>query len=114
MAEDKVTRIARQIYKEIGGPDNVQSLVHCMTRVRLSMIDETKVNLEKLKAIDGVMGVVEGETLQVIVGPGTVNKVILWVLSLANSFHTQQDSVLKIGQLKPKRQPRKNTINLQR
>lgn len=75
MAEDKVTRIARQIYEEIGGPENVQSLVHCMTRVRLSMIDETKVNLEKLKAIDGVMGVVEGETLQVIVGPGTVNKV---------------------------------------
>ena len=70
MAEDKVTRIARQIYEEIGGPENVQSLVHCMTRVRLSMIDETKVNLEKLKAIDGVMGVVEGETLQVIVGPG--------------------------------------------
>ena len=67
MAEDKVTRIARQIYEEIGGPENVQSLVHCMTRVRLSMIDETKVNLEKLKAIDGVMGVVEGETLQVIV-----------------------------------------------
>ncbi len=75
MAEDKVTRIARQIYEEIGGPENVQSLVHCMTRVRLSMIDETKVDLEKLKAIDGVMGVVEGETLQVIVGPGTVNKV---------------------------------------
>ena len=44
MAEDKVTRIARQIYEEIGGPENVQSLVHCMTRVRLSMIDETKVN----------------------------------------------------------------------
>lgn len=75
MAEDKVTRIARQIYEEIGGPENVQSLVHCMTRVRLSMIDETKVDLEKLKTIDGVMGVVEGETLQVIVGPGTVNKV---------------------------------------
>lgn len=51
MAEDKVTRIARQIYEEIGGPENVQSLVHCMTRVRLSMIDETKVNLENLKLL---------------------------------------------------------------
>ncbi|QPS71361.1 glucose PTS transporter subunit IIA [Lactococcus garvieae] len=75
MAEDKVTRIARQIYEEIGGVENVQSLVHCMTRVRLSMVDEEKVNIDDLKAIDGVMGVVKGETLQVIVGPGTVNKV---------------------------------------
>ncbi|EKF51641.1 glucose PTS transporter subunit IIA [Lactococcus garvieae] len=75
MAEDKVTRIARQIYEEIGGAENVQSLVHCMTRVRLSMVDEEKVNIDDLKAIDGVMGVVKGETLQVIVGPGTVNKV---------------------------------------
>lgn len=46
-----------------------------MTRVRMTIIDNSKVNLVGLKAIDGVMGIVEDETLQVVVGPGTVNKV---------------------------------------
>ncbi|MCP6606579.1 PTS glucose/sucrose transporter subunit IIB, partial [Klebsiella pneumoniae] len=54
---------------------NLERVIHCMTRVRMDIIDYSKVNLEGLKAIDGVMGVVEDETLQVIVGPGTVNKV---------------------------------------
>ena len=46
-----------------------------MTRVRMTIVDNSKVNLVGLKAIDGVMGIVEDETLQVVVGPGTVNKV---------------------------------------
>lgn len=75
MAEDKVTRIAREIYENVGGPENVKKVIHCMTRVRMTLIDETKVDLAGLKAIKGVMGVVEDETLQVVIGPGTVNKV---------------------------------------
>lgn len=75
MAEDKIKRIAREVYKEVGGEQNVDKLIHCMTRVRMDIRDYDKVNLEGLKKIDGVMGVVEDDTLQVIVGPGTVNKV---------------------------------------
>ncbi|AEV95884.1 glucose PTS transporter subunit IIA [Pediococcus claussenii] len=75
MAEDKITRIANQIYQNVGGAENVDKLIHCMTRVRMTIRDMSKVNMDGLKAIDGVMGVVDDETLQVIVGPGTVNKV---------------------------------------
>ena len=46
-----------------------------MTRVRMDIRDYDKVDIEGLKKIDGVMGVVEDDTLQVVVGPGTVNKV---------------------------------------
>lgn len=75
MDEDKVTRIAREIYENVGGPENVKKVIHCMTRVRMTIIDETKVDLTGLKAIKGVLGVIEDETLQVVIGPGTVNKV---------------------------------------
>lgn len=75
MAEDKNARIAREIYENVGGVSNVAKIIHCMTRVRMTIKDYSQVDLDKLKAVDGVMGVVEDDTLQVIVGPGTVNKV---------------------------------------
>ncbi|GAA2857880.1 hypothetical protein IV84_GL000947 [Pediococcus damnosus] len=75
MADEKVTRIANEIYKNVGGPSNVAKLIHCMTRVRMTIIDMDKVDMEGLKNIDGVLGVVDDDTLQVVVGPGTVNKV---------------------------------------
>ena len=75
MAEEKIARIAKEIYENGGGEQNVRKVIHCMTRVRMTIIDNSKVNLVGLKAIDGVMGIVEDDTLQVVVGPGTVNKV---------------------------------------
>jgi PTS system sucrose-specific IIC component len=75
MAEDKITRIANGIYDHVGGPENVAKIIHCMTRVRLTIRDQSKVDLDGLKQVDGVLGIVEEDTLQVVVGPGTVNKV---------------------------------------
>ena len=46
-----------------------------MTRVRMTIRDDDQVDMTALKAIDGVLGVVEEDTLQVVVGPGIVNKV---------------------------------------
>ncbi|VEG63316.1 putative PTS system, IIBC components [Staphylococcus condimenti] len=71
----KEERIAQEILKNVGGKENLERVIHCMTRVRMDIINYSKVNIEGLKEIDGVMGVVEDESLQVIVGPGTVNKV---------------------------------------
>ncbi|NEY20025.1 PTS transporter subunit EIIC [Bacillus ginsengihumi] len=75
MAESKEQRLAREIYENVGGIGNVAKVIHCMTRVRMTIKDERKVNLNGLKAVDGVLGIVEDETLQVVVGPGIVNKV---------------------------------------
>ena len=82
MAEEKISRIAREIYEQVGGTQNVSKLVHCMTRVRMTIIDESKVNFDGLKAIQGVMGIVKDETLQVVIGPGTVNKVAQEMVSM--------------------------------
>ncbi|TCI70478.1 PTS sugar transporter subunit IIC [Exiguobacterium sp. SH0S7] len=67
--------LAQAILEHVGGKDNIRQLAHCMTRVRLSLKDPTKADISALKQIDGVMGVIDDETLQIVVGPGTVNRV---------------------------------------
>ncbi|PAD37931.1 PTS transporter subunit EIIC [Terribacillus sp. 7520-G] len=71
----KMNQMAEAILREVGGEQNIISLTHCMTRVRLHVKDETQVDFDGLKRIDGVMGVVADDTIQIVVGPGTVNKV---------------------------------------
>ncbi|CEG29615.1 PTS transporter subunit EIIC [Bacillus sp. B-jedd] len=71
----KEQRMANDILQHIGGKDNVRGVAHCMTRLRLSLKDDSKADIAALKNIDGVMGVVEDDNLQIVVGPGTVNKV---------------------------------------
>lgn len=67
--------LARGILDHIGGGENIGSFTHCMTRVRLNLKDDSKASIKGLKELDGVMGVIEDDTLQIVVGPGTVNKV---------------------------------------
>ena len=44
------------------------ALLILLTRLRLTLHDESKVNMDLLKKVEGVMGVIEDETLQVVVG----------------------------------------------
>ncbi|WHY70947.1 PTS transporter subunit EIIC [Fictibacillus enclensis] len=71
----KEQRMAQEITEKLGGADNIHSLTYCMTRLRVMPKDVSKVDLAGIKNIEGVMGVVGDETLQIIVGPGTVNRV---------------------------------------
>lgn len=75
MAEDKYKILGDAIYAHIGGPENVEQLAHCMTRVRITIKDYSKLDFDGLRQVEGVQGIVEDETLQVVVGPGVVNKV---------------------------------------
>lgn len=83
MAESKELKIANGIYKHIGGQDNVEKIIHCMTRVRISIKDYSQVDVDSLKNVTGVLGVIEDDTLQVVVGPGTVNKVANEMVQMA-------------------------------
>lgn len=67
MADYKKT--ARCILELIGGEKNVKSLTHCQTRLRIALVDNSRVDDGKVKGIPGVMGVVRrGEQYQVIIG----------------------------------------------
>lgn len=67
--------LAEHIIDAVGGIDNMDNIINCMTRVRIKVLDEDKIDYEQLKSIKGVMGVVKDDRVQVVVGPGMVNKV---------------------------------------
>lgn len=71
----KEQQLAERIIAAVGGMDNIDSVMNCMTRVHIKVLDENKVDDQELRHIDGVMGVIHDERIQVVVGPGTVNKV---------------------------------------
>ncbi len=67
--------LAKQIIALLGEKDNISSVAHCMTRVRVKVKDQAKIDLDALKQVEGVLGVVESDTMQVVVGPGKAKKV---------------------------------------
>ncbi|HEA6689275.1 TPA: PTS transporter subunit EIIC [Staphylococcus aureus] len=79
----KEQQLAERIIAAVGGMDNIDSVMNCMTRVRIKVLDENKVDDQELRHIDGVMGVIHDERIQVVVGPGTVNKVANHMVELS-------------------------------
>ncbi|NRO36889.1 PTS system EIIBC component [Lactobacillus helveticus] len=72
---DKYSTLGREIYANIGGPNNVESMYHCMTRLRIKIRDNSKVDIAGLKNIDGVLGVVDADNLEIVLGSGVNAKV---------------------------------------
>ncbi|NRN78690.1 PTS system beta-glucoside-specific EIIBCA component [Lactobacillus helveticus] len=61
--------LAKTIIQDVGGKDNVNSVVHCATRLRFKLKDEKKANDDALKDTDGVVTVVKaGGQYQVVIG----------------------------------------------
>lgn len=72
----KNSELGIKILENVGGKDNIRSATNCMTRLRLKINDQSKVDIEGLKGLEGVMGVVEDDTLQIVVGPGKAKKML--------------------------------------
>ena len=68
--------LAQKLLDLLGGKDNVLANAACMTRLRVTVKDTGSVDTEGIKALDGVMGLVEDDTMQIVLGPGKVNKVL--------------------------------------
>lgn len=65
----KYTELAEDILKHVGGKENVNSLKHCVTRLRFDLKDESKADDDYLKNRDGVVTVVKaGGQYQVVIG----------------------------------------------
>ncbi len=61
---------APKIVSCVGGAENIQTHTHCMTRLRLVLVDKSKADTAAVKAIPGVQGVVDqGGQYQIIIGP---------------------------------------------
>ena len=63
---------ASEIVAAVGGPENIQSLTHCATRLRFQLVDASGIDTGTVESIKGVMGAVpqSGDRYQVIIGGG--------------------------------------------
>ncbi|MGC6177867.1 beta-glucoside-specific PTS transporter subunit IIABC [Lacrimispora sp. 38-1] len=69
MAKKNYDELAKQIVASVGGADNVNSLIHCATRLRFQIKDPDKVDKKRLSQTEKVITVVEaGGQLQVVIG----------------------------------------------
>lgn len=65
----KYEQLAKDIIANVGGKENVSSVVHCITRLRFKLKDESKANTEVLKNMDDVVTVMKsGGQYQVVIG----------------------------------------------
>lgn len=68
--------VAKEILQNIGGKENIKSMEHCATRLRLILKDKGKINEKAIEEIDGVKGqFFAAAQYQIILGTGFVNKV---------------------------------------
>ncbi|MBN1060062.1 sucrose-specific PTS transporter subunit IIBC [Clostridium botulinum] len=68
--------VANEILKNIGGKENIKSIEHCATRLRIILKDKEKIDEKAIENIDGVKGqFFAAGQYQVILGTGFVNKV---------------------------------------
>ncbi|WGD60937.2 beta-glucoside-specific PTS transporter subunit IIABC [Bacillus velezensis] len=62
-------KISKEILQLVGGEENVQSVIHCMTRLRFNLYDNAKADRSGLEQTEGVMGTnISGGQFQIIVG----------------------------------------------
>ena len=80
----KNKQLAEVIIEHVGGKDNITSLVHCATRLRFALKDESKANAEFLKKQAGIITVVQsGGQFQVVIG-NSVADVFNAIMQLTN------------------------------
>lgn len=69
---DQYVRTAAVLRDLLGGAGNIASLAHCVTRLRLTLTDRSCVDDTALRDHPAVLGVLERDTLQIVVGPAAV------------------------------------------
>lgn len=69
MSGKDYSALARDIVDKVGGPDNVISLYHCVTRLRFRLKDSSKAQRDALNRTKGVLSLVEGNgQFQIVIG----------------------------------------------
>jgi sucrose PTS system EIIBCA or EIIBC component len=93
----------------VGGPANVTSVAHCVTRLRLGLADRSLVDEEALRALPGVLGVVDDDTYQIVLGPGVVGEVAARVEALLAPATTAEELASLGAELRERRRQRNAT-----
>ena len=90
--------IAKKVIEALGGRENVNSVAHCATRLRVMVKDEGKINKEVIENLDKVQGAFfNSGQYQIIFGTGTVNKMYDEVVALGLPTSSKEDMKAEAG-----------------
>ena len=86
------TEIAKKVIDALGGRENVNSVAHCATRLRVMVKDEAKINKDAIENLEKVQGAFfNSGQYQIIFGTGTVNKMYDEVVALGLPTSSKED-----------------------
>ena len=107
MRKNKYDDVANNIVGLIGGKDNISFFTHCITRLRFTIKDKSKVQEKDVQNLTGVVGINwSGEQLQVIIGQAVADAYKL--ICERNDFESIEGVKEKLGNSSKE----KNKINL--
>lgn len=90
----KYEKLVNEILGAIGSKDNIKSVVHCATRLRFELYDESKADDEKVKSIPGVLSLVKkGGQYQLVIGNNVdlVYKDLIKIANIKGNTVSQKD-----------------------
>ena len=114
MAKINKEMIAR-ILQHVGGAGNVALAGNCMTRLRLTLRDESRADSAAIRQIDGVMGViVSDEQFQVVLGPGKAQSAAEMMNTLLEEAPADAPSLADVAAEKKQALKSKQTSGIQK
>ena len=92
------TEPAKDIIEAVGGQENIAAVTNCVTRLRFALVDESKIDKARIAANDLAQGsfLANGQ-FQVIIGPGTVEKVAAEIRELTGKEEMSKADVAAAG-----------------
>ncbi|WP_099469737.1 PTS transporter subunit EIIC [Konateibacter massiliensis] len=62
-------KLSETIVKSVGGTENISALTHCVTRLRFTLVDESKADTKTLEQTEGILKIIQaGGQYQVVIG----------------------------------------------
>ncbi|MEB8103668.1 PTS system trehalose-specific EIIBC component [Staphylococcus xylosus] len=82
----------QDIVEAVGGKDNLDTATHCVTRLRLVLKDDDKVDKDRLSENDLVKGQFKADNqYQIVIGPGTVDEVYKQLIAETGISESSKD-----------------------
>ena len=98
--------VSRRLIACLGGKENILKSESCMTRLRVDVKEKAIVDVDAIKSVEGVMGVVDADDIQIVFGPGIVNKVLV---AFQTALDEDDDSVTKLAEQNKALQKKKHS-----
>lgn len=103
---------AAEVLKHVGGKENIAHLEHCSTRLRFTLIDNSKADIKRLESIPGVIAVKMTGQCQVVIGNEVVEVYDAVQQLLGGSPNPNSESAAAASEAKPKEKRKLGSVIL--